>query len=55
MTSLSGLFEASNLDNNMDSINVGFLIIGHPVQIDDFSREMQLVSKMKEIGTDIIV
>ena len=54
LTSLSGNFEASNLDNILDSINGGFLIIGHLDQIDDFSGEMQLVSKMKQIGTDII-
>ncbi len=54
MTSLCGNFEASNLDNILDSINGGFLIIGHLDQIDDFSGEMQLISKMKQIGTDII-
>jgi hypothetical protein len=54
LTSLSGNFEASNLDNILDSINGGFLIIGHIDQIDDFSGEMQLVSKMKQIGIDII-
>jgi len=54
LTSLSGNFEASNLDNILDSINAGFLIIGHLDQIDDFSGEMQLVSNMKQIGSDII-
>ena len=54
LTNLSGNFEASNLDNILDLINGGFLIIGHLNQIDDFSGEMQLVSKMKQIGTDII-
>jgi hypothetical protein len=54
LTSLSGSFEASNLDNILDSINGGFLIIGHLNQIDNFSAEMQLVSKMKQIGTDVI-
>ena len=53
LTSLSGNFEASNLDNILDSINGGFLIIGHLAQIDDFSGEVQVLSKMKEIGTDI--
>jgi len=42
------------MDNILDAINGGFLIIGHLDQIDDFSGEMQLVSKMKQIGTDII-
>ena len=54
LTSLSGNFEASNLDNILDVVNGGFLVIGHMEQIDDFSGEMQLVSKMKQIGTDII-
>ena len=54
LTSLSGNFEASNLDNILDSVNAGFLIIGHLDQIDDFSGEMQLLSKMKQIGRDII-
>ena len=54
LTSLSGNFEASNLDNILDFINGGFLIIGHLDQIDDFSGELVLLSKMKQIGTDII-
>ena len=54
LTSLSGCFEASNLDNILDSVNGGFLIIGHLNQIDDFSGELLLLSKMKLIGTDII-
>ena len=54
LTSLSGNFEASNLDNILDLMNGGFLIIDHLDQIDDFSGEMQLVSKMKQIGTDVI-
>jgi len=54
LTNLSGNFEASNLDNILDLSNGGFLIIGHLDKIDDFSGEMQLVSKMKQIGTDII-
>ena len=54
LTSLSGNFEASNLDNILDMINGGIMIIGHLNQIDDFSGEIQLVSKMKQIGTDVI-
>ena len=54
LTSLSGNLEALNLDNILDLINGGFLIIGHLNQLDDFSGEMQLVSKMKQIGSDII-
>ncbi len=54
LTSLSGSFEASNLDNILDSVNGGFMILGHLAQIDDFSAEMQLISKMKQLGTDFI-
>ncbi len=54
LTSLSGTFEASNLDNILDSINAGFLIIGHLDQIDDFSGELLVLGRMKQIGTDII-
>jgi len=54
LTSLSGNFEASNLDNILDLVNGGFMILGHLAQVDDFSAEMKLVSKMKQIGTDII-
>ena len=34
--------------------NGGFQIIGHLDQIDDFSSELQLLSNMKHIETDII-
>lgn len=54
LTSLSGKFEASNLDNILDVINGGFLVIGHLDKIDDFSSEVLVLSKMKQIGTDII-
>ena len=54
LTSLSGNFEASNLDNILDLINAGFLIIGHLDKIDDFSGEILILAKMKQIGTDII-
>jgi hypothetical protein len=54
LTSLSGTFEASNLDNILDMINGGFLIIGHLDQIDDFSGELLVLGRMKQIGTDII-
>jgi len=54
LTSLSGTFEASNLNNILDSVNGGFMIIGHLDHIDDFSAETQLVSRMKKIGIDVI-
>ena len=52
LISLSVIYEVSNLDNILDSIPGKFLIIGCLDQIDDFSGEMQLVSKMKQIRTD---
>ena len=54
LTSLSGNFEASNMDNILDSVNGGFMILSHLDHVDDFSAEMQLISKMKQIGTEII-
>jgi len=54
LTSLSGYVEAPNLDDIIEVINGGFLIIGHLDQVDDFSREIALISKMKQIGTDIV-
>jgi len=54
LTSLSGSFEASNLDNILDSISGGFMILGHLDLVDEFSAEMYLISKMKQIGTDVI-
>jgi hypothetical protein len=54
LTSLSGSFEASNLDNILDSINGGFMILGHLDKIDDFFGEVQILSQMKQIGTDVI-
>jgi len=54
LTSLSGSFEASNLDNILDSVNGGFMILGHIDQVNNFFGEIQLVSKMKQIGADVI-
>jgi hypothetical protein len=54
LTNLSGSFEASNLDNILDSVNAGFLIVGHLDQIDDFSGELMVLARMRQIGTDII-
>jgi hypothetical protein len=54
LTSLNGNVEAPNLDDILEVINGGFLIIGHLDQVDDFSSEMTLISKMKQIGIDII-
>ena len=54
LTSLSGNVEAPNLDDILEVTNGGFLIIGHLAQVDDFTGEMALISKMKQIGIDII-
>ena len=54
LISLAGNFEASNLDNILDSINAGFLIIGHLNNIDDFPGEILVLARMKQIGTDTI-
>lgn len=54
LTSLTGNLEAPNLDDILEVINGGFLIIGHLNQVDDFPSEMMLISKMKQIGIDII-
>ena len=54
LTSLSGNYEASNMDNILDVVNGGFLVIGHLDQIDDFSGEVQILSRMKQIGIDVI-
>jgi len=40
LTSLSGTFEASNLDNILDFVNGGFMILGHLDQVDNFSAEI---------------
>jgi len=54
LENLSGSYLASNLDNPLEVINGGFLIIGHLDQIDDFSGELLVLGRMKQIGTDII-
>ena len=54
MNTISGNFSASNLDNTLDDVTAGFLILGHLDNIDDFSGEMLLLQQMKQIGTDII-
>jgi hypothetical protein len=55
MENLSGSYIASNLDNPLEIINGGFLIIDHMPNPDDFQGEMILIDRMKEIGHDIII
>jgi hypothetical protein len=52
---LSGSYMASNLDNPMEVINGGFLIIDHLPNPDDFLGEMVLIDRMKDIGHQVII
>ncbi len=54
MNSLSGKFVAPNLDNTLDEVKGGFLILGRLDNVDDFSGEMLLLQHMKQIGQAII-
>jgi hypothetical protein len=55
LENLSGSYMASNLDNPLEVINGGFLIIDHLPNPDDFLGEMALIDRMKLIGHQIIV
>jgi len=54
LENLSGSFIASNLDNPLEVINGGFLIIDHLPNPDDFLGEVALIDRMKEIGQQVI-
>ena len=54
LNSLAGSLKAPNLDNTLDQIKGGFLIVGQLEQLDDFPGEMLLLEQMKQIGSDII-
>lgn len=54
MSNLVGNFVAPNLDNILDEVKGGFLVLGHLDNVDDFSAEMLMLQQMKQIGTDII-
>ena len=54
LINLSGRFQASNLDNILDVIDGGFLVIDHLNQMDSFLAESALLSKTKRIGVEII-
>ena len=54
MNTVSGNFTASNLDNVLDEIKGGFLIVSRLTNTDDFPCEMLLLEDMKRIGADII-
>ena len=55
LENLSGSYLVSNLDNPLEVINGGFLILGHLINPDDFQGEMRLIDEMKSIGHDVIV
>lgn len=54
MENLSGSYMASNLDNPLEVINGGFLIIDHLANPDDFQGEVELIDRMKQIGHQVI-
>jgi hypothetical protein len=54
LNSLAGNFFAPNLDNTLDHVKGGFVIVGNLERLDDFSGEMLLLQQMKQIGSDII-
>ena len=54
LENLSGSYQASNLDNILEVINGGFLIIDHLQNPDDFEGEVVMIDRMKEIGQQII-
>jgi hypothetical protein len=54
LENLSGSYMASNLDNPLEVINGGFLIIDHLTNPDDFQGEVVIIDRMKEIGHQVI-
>jgi hypothetical protein len=54
LENLSGTYIASNLDNPLEVINGGFLIIDHLQNPDDFQGEIIIIDRMKIIGHQII-
>lgn len=54
LNSLNGSITGPHIDNTLDSIQGGFLIIDKLDRIDDFYAEMLVLSKMKNIGMEII-
>ena len=54
LENLSGSYMVSNLDNPLEVINGGFLIIDHLPNPDDFQGEMALIDRMTHIGHHVI-
>ncbi len=54
LENISGSYMASNLDNSLEVINGGFLIIDHLPNPDDFQGEVVIIDRMKQIGHQVI-
>jgi len=54
LENLSGSYQASNLDNPLEVINGGFLILDHLPNLDDFQEEVVIIDRMKQIGHQVI-
>ena len=54
LNSLTGNFSATSLDNIIDQVKGGFLIIDRLEDPDSFVAEMNILNSTKEIGQDII-
>jgi len=54
LENISGSYLASNLDNPLEVINGGFLILDHLPNPDDFQGEVTIIDRMKQIGHQII-
>lgn len=54
LENISGSYVASNLDNTLEVINGGFLIIDHLPNPDDFQGEVAIIDRMKQIGHQVI-
>jgi hypothetical protein len=54
LENISGSYLASNLDNPLEVINGGFLIIDHLPNPDDFQGEVAIIDRMKQIGQQVI-
>ena len=54
LENLSGSYLASNLDNPLEVINGGFLMIDHLPNPDDFQGEVAIIDRMNQIGHQVI-
>ena len=54
LENISGSYLASNLDNPLEVVNGGFLILDHLPNPDDFEGEFVIIDRMKQIGHQVI-